>query len=66
MIVKTKIEFEFDTSHMDEELLAEFNSDPVKFEEETIQYAIDNMVDDIYNMVKYNEVSDAIRIEVIK
>ena len=33
MIVKTKIEFEFDTSNMDDELLAEFNSDPVKFEE---------------------------------
>ena len=66
MIVKTKIEFTWDTDDFDERLLAEFSSDPVKFEEETIQYAIDCMVDDVYNMVKYNEVTDAIRIEVIK
>jgi len=57
MKVRAYIEFEFDTN--DTEL--ELNSI-----EELENYAIDCMVDDIYTMVKYNELTEAIRVEVIE
>lgn len=63
MKVKAIISTYIDTNDMDEELLAQF--DPNNLEEELTQYAIDCMVDDVYNYVKYNEVSDAIETEVI-
>jgi hypothetical protein len=56
MIIKTKIEFEFNTDDID----LSFES-PAEAEE----YAKSAMVDDIYSMVKYNEVAEAIRVEVI-
>lgn len=64
MIVKAIISTYVDTNDMDPELLDQFDKD--NLEEELTQYAIDCMVDDVYNWVKYNEVSDAIEIEVIK
>jgi hypothetical protein len=57
MKVRAYIEFEFDTN--DTEL--EINSI-----EELENYAIDCMVDDIYTMVKYNELTEAVRVEVIE
>ena len=56
MIIKTKIEFEFNTDDID----ISFES-PAEAEE----YAKSAMVDDIYSMVKYNEIAEAIRVEVI-
>lgn len=64
MKVKATISTYIDTADMDEELLSQF--DPNNLEEELTQYAIDCMVDDVYNWVKYNEVSEAIKIEVEK
>jgi hypothetical protein len=55
--VRAYIEFEFDTN--DTEL--EINSI-----EELENYAIGCMVDDIYTMVKYNELTEAVRVEVIE
>ena len=57
MKVRAYIEFEFDTN--DTEL--EINSI-----EELENYAIGCMVDDIYTMVKYNELTEAVRVEVIE
>jgi hypothetical protein len=57
MKVRAYIEFEFDTN--DTEL--ELNSI-----EELENYAIGCMVDDIYTMVKYNELTEAVRVEVIE
>jgi len=64
MRVKAIISTYVDTDDMEQELLEQF--DPNNLEEELTQYAIDCMVDDVYNWVKYNEVSDAIEIEVTK
>ena len=66
MIVKASINFEYNTDDWDDMLMGEFSTDPAKFEEEVRQYALDCAIDDIYSYVKYNEVSDAIDIEVIK
>jgi len=57
MKVRAYIEFEFDTN--DTEL--ELNSI-----EELENYAIGCMVDDIYTMVKHNELTEAVRVEVIE
>ena len=57
MKVKTYIEFEFDTNDTDLELNGI---------EELKDYAISCMVDDIYTMVKYNELTEAVKVEVIE
>jgi hypothetical protein len=56
-VVSTKIEFEFD------EALANEGRDTPMTDEEMTDYAISCFVDDIYNMVKYNELQDAVRVE---
>jgi hypothetical protein len=57
MKVRTYIEFEFDTSDIELEL---------NTLEELENYAIGCMVDDLYTMVKYNELTEAVRVEVIE
>ena len=55
MIVKTSIEYEFNTDDMD--------MDPMT-QEEFMKYAKSCMVDDIYHTVRYGDIEDFIRIEV--
>jgi len=57
MKVRTYIEFEFDS----EDIELELNT-----LEELEQYAIGCMVDDLYTMVKYKELAEAVRVEVIE
>jgi hypothetical protein len=57
MKVKTYIEFEFDNNDAD---LNIENIDELK------EYAIDCMVDDLYSMVKHNELKEAIRVDVLE
>lgn len=59
-IVSAKIEFEFD------EDVANENLDSPMTEDELIDYAIDNFIDDVYSMVKYNELRGAVRAEIKK
>ena len=66
MIVRTKIEFDIHVDDMDEELLDTFKKDGELDVEDLSNYAIDSMVDDIYQMVKYNEVRDAIDVEILQ
>lgn len=66
MIVRTSIVFEFDSDNMEDLLLNEFSTDPVQFEEEFRNYALDCTIDDIYSFVKYGELTEAINVEVIK
>jgi len=55
--IRTSIVFDY---YVDEdELMSEMT------EEEQIQYCREMMVDDIYSFVKYNEVMDAVDVEVI-
>lgn len=55
-----KIEFEFD-----EALIDDGQENPSAMtDEQIIQYAIDNFVNDIYTMVKYNELHEAVRVEI--
>ena len=56
MRVKSYIEFEFDTNDLDLDIK---NYDELK------NYATSCMVEDIEQMVKYNELYDAIRVEAI-
>lgn len=56
-VISTKIEFEFD------EALVNEDRDTPMTDEEMTDYAISCFVDDIYNMVKYNEVHNAVRVE---
>ena len=56
MRVKSYIEFEFDTNGLDLD---------IKNHDELKDYAIACMVLDIEQMVKYNELHDAIRVKVI-
>ena len=65
MIIRTKIEFDIHVDDMDDELLDTFKRDGELDVEDLSNYAIDNMVDDIYNLVKYNEVRDAIDVEIL-
>ncbi len=53
-----KIEFEFD-----EDLVNE-NLDTRLTDEELVNHAIDNFVDDAYTMMKYNELHEAVRVEI--
>ena len=55
-----KIEFEFDEALIDDGQ----DSPPAMTDEQLTQYAIDNFVDDIYAMVKYNELHSAVRVEI--
>jgi hypothetical protein len=57
MKVRTYIEFEFDNKDIELEL---------NTLEELEQYAIGCMVDDLYTMVKHNELSEAVRVELIE
>lgn len=57
MKVRTYIEFEFDNKDIELEL---------NTLEELEQYAIGCMVDDLYTMVKHNELAEAVRVEVIE
>ena len=57
MKVRTYIEFEFDNKDTELEL---------NTLEELEQYAIGCMVDDLYTMVKHNELAEAVRVEVIE
>lgn len=57
MKVRTYIEFEFDNKDIELEL---------NTLEELEQYAIGCMVDDLYTMVKYNELAEAVRVEIIE
>lgn len=57
MIIRTFIEFEWDT----EESLLEFDS-----KDEAIEYAISSMSDDIDNLVKMNEIRDVIQVEIVE
>lgn len=57
MKVRTYIEFEFDTKDIELEL---------NTLEELEQYAIGCMVDDLYTMVIHNELSEAVRVEIIE
>lgn len=59
-IVSAKIEFEFD------EDVANENLDSPMTEVELVEYAIDNFIDDVYSMVKYNELRGAVRAEIKK
>ncbi len=59
-MITAKIEFEFDEDVMNE------NLDSPMTDEDLIQYAIDNFVDDVYSMVKYNELHGAVRAEIKK
>lgn len=55
--VIAKIEFEFD------EDLANEGLDTPMTDEELESHAIDNFVDDMYTMMKYNELHEAVRVE---
>ena len=57
MKVRTYIEFEFDNKDIELEL---------NTLEELEQYAIGCMVDDLYTMVKHNELAEAVRVELIE
>lgn len=57
MKVRAYIEFEFDSKDIELEL---------NTLEELEQYAIGCMVDDLYTMVKYNELAEAVRVEIIE
>jgi hypothetical protein len=57
MKIITKIEFEFDTNDIERDL---YNT-----VEDLQEYAKSCMVDDIYNMVKYNELNEAIKVTTI-
>ena len=57
MKVRTYIEFEFDNKDIELEL---------NTLEELEQYAIGCMVDDLYKMVKNNELAEAVRVELIE
>ena len=55
-----KIEFQFD-----EDLINDGQDNPPAMTDEQLtEYAIDNFVDDIYAMVKYNELHGAVRVEI--
>lgn len=58
--VIAKIQFEFD------EDLANEGLDTPMTDEELVSHAIDNYVDDVYSMVKYNELHEAVRVEIVK
>lgn len=53
-----KIEFEFDEDLVNEGL------DTRMTDEELVDHAIDNFVDDAYTMMKYNELHEAVRVEI--
>jgi hypothetical protein len=55
--IRTSIVFDYYVS--EDELMSEMT------EEEQITYCREMMVDDIYSFVKYNEVYDAVSVEVI-
>lgn len=56
-VVSAKIEFTFD------EDLANEGLDSPMSDSEMLQYALDNFVDDVYSMVKHNELHGAVRVE---
>jgi hypothetical protein len=58
--ISAKIEFEFDESLIDDGQ----DNPPAMTDEQLTQYAIDNFVNDIYTMVKYNELHGAVRTEI--
>jgi hypothetical protein len=58
--VSAKIEFEFDEALIDDGQ----DNPPAMTDEQLTEYAIDNFVDDIYAMVKYNELHGAVRVEI--
>lgn len=70
-MVKAKIEFTYD-----EDSIMEFSVSKQEFdngelaepmtEQELIDYAISSFLEDIHNLVKYNEVVDATRVEIIQ
>lgn len=59
-MITAKIEFQFDEDVVNE------NLDSKMTDEDLIQYAIDNFVNDVYTMVKYNELHGAVRAEIKK
>jgi len=58
--IVAKIQFEFD-----EDLVNE-NLDTPMTDEELVDHAIDNFLDDAYTMMKYNELHKAVRVEIVK
>jgi len=70
-IVKAKIEFTYDEDSIMEFSVSkrEFDNgelaDPMT-EQELIDYATSSFLEDIHNLVKYNEVVDATRVEIIQ
>ena len=60
MIIRIGIEFEYDPEQ-DEFVRGEKMS-----EEELIEYYKDCYIDDIYSFIKYNELRDAVNVQVIK
>lgn len=53
--VRTRIEFEFDEDVMNEEAEDGSVRENTMSDEEMLQHAAERFVDDIYQMVKYNE-----------
>lgn len=60
MIIRIGIEFEYDPEQ------DEFVREEKMSEAEMIDYYKSCYIDDIYNFVKYNELSDAVEVQVIK
>ena len=56
--ISAKIEFLFD-----EDLVNE-NLDTKLTDEELVSHVIDSFLDDVYNMVKFNELHEAVRVEI--
>lgn len=56
MIIKAKIEFEFDSNDID----ISFDTIP-----ELENYVIKTMAEDIYSMTIHNEIAEAIRVEIL-
>lgn len=54
-VIRTRIEFEFDEDVMNEEAEDGSVRENTMSDEELLQHAAERFVDDIYQMVKYNE-----------
>ena len=57
-IISAKIEFLFDEDSVNE------NLDTKLTDEELMSHAIDTFLDDVYSMVKFNELHEAVRVEI--
>lgn len=58
--VSAKIEFMFDEALINDGQ----ENPPAMTNEELTQYAIDTFVEDVYSMVKFNELHGAVRVEI--